>query len=182
MKVSAPPGDTVLISDIAANLEALTASEIGGLPALGVTGLVSTNANVSYTSAQTAAILSSGLSVSAAGSYTVTENFANGNYSVYQGGQLIQQKSVNPDGSYDIAYFNMTGKTYSSYEDIYNSAAALVADAQNKVNGSGNLLLYANGLTITVLLGQRERNDRFGYVRRHSALGRDNDDREQQVK
>ena len=95
MKVSAPPGDTVLISGTAANLEALTASQIGGLPAIGVTGLVSTNANVSYTSAQTAAILSSGLNVSASGSYTVTENFANGDYSVYQGGQLIQQKSVN---------------------------------------------------------------------------------------
>ena len=151
MKVSAPPGDTVVISGIAANLEALTASEIGGLSALGATGLVSTNANVSYSSTQSAAILSSRLSVSAAGSYTVTENFANGNYSVYQGGQLIRQKSVSSsnDGSYDIAYFNVTGETYSSYEDIYNTAAALVADAQNNVNGSGNLLLYANGLTMT---------------------------------
>ena len=151
--MSAPSGDTVLISDTAAHLEGLTASQIDGLTAIGVTGLVSTNANVSYTSAQTAAILSSGLSVSAAGSYTVTENFANGNYSVYQGGQLIQQKSVNPDGSYDIAYFDVTGQTYSSYEDIYNSAGTLVADAQDNVNGSGNLLLYANGLTITSASG-----------------------------
>ena len=68
VKVSAPAGDTVLISGTAANLEALTASQISGLPAIGATGLVSTNANVSYTSAQTAAILSSGLNVSAAGS------------------------------------------------------------------------------------------------------------------
>ena len=90
VKVSAPPGDTVVISGIAANLEALTASEIAGLSAIGATGLVSTNANVSYSSTQSAAILSSGLSVSAAGSHTVTENFANGNYSVYQGGQLIR--------------------------------------------------------------------------------------------
>src|SRR5271165_3906503 len=147
--VSAPAGDTVLVSDTAAHLEGLTASQIDGLTAIGVTGLVSTNANVSYTSAQTAAILSSGLNVSAAGSDTVTENFANGNYSVYQGGQLIQQKSVNPDGSYDNAYFDVTGQTYSSYEDIYNSAGTLVADAQDNVNGSGSLFLYANGLTIT---------------------------------
>ena len=117
MKVSAPAGDTVVISGIAANLEALTASQISGLPAIGATGLESTNANVSYTSAQTAAILSSGLNVSAAGLYTVTENFANGNYSVYQSGQLIRQKSVNTDGNYDIAYFDVTGQTYSSYED-----------------------------------------------------------------
>lgn len=43
----------------------------------------------------------------------------------------------------------MTGQTYSSYEDIYNAAGTLVADAQENVNGSGNLLLDANGLTIT---------------------------------
>jgi len=149
MKVSAPPGDTVQISDTAAHLEGLTASQISDLTATGVTGLVSTNANVSYSPTQTAAILSSGLNVSASDSYTVTENFANGNYSVYQGGQLIQQKSVNPDGSYDVAYFDVTGQTYSSYEDIYNAAGTLVADAQENVNGSGNLLLDANGLTIT---------------------------------
>ena len=147
--MSAPAGDTVQVSDTAAHLEGLTASQIDGLAAIGVTGLVSTNANVSYSSTQTAAILSSGLNVSAAGSDTVTENFANGNYSVYQGGQLIQQQSVNPDGSYDVAYFGVTGKAYSSYEDIYNSAGTLVADAQNNVNGAGTLLLYASGLTVT---------------------------------
>ncbi len=103
--------------------------------------------------AQTAAIIQSGLSVSAAGSYTVTENFANGNYSVYQSGQLIQQKTVNSDGSYDIAYFDITGEAYSSYEAIYNTAAAVVAYAQNEVNGSGNLLLYTNAFTITAASG-----------------------------
>ncbi|MGO9954840.1 MAG: beta strand repeat-containing protein, partial [Solirubrobacteraceae bacterium] len=153
LAVQAETGFAVTISDTAANLEGLTASQIDGLTAIGVTGLVSTDANVSYTSAQTAAILSSGLNVSAAGSYTVTENFANGDDSVYQGGQLIQQKFVNPDGSYDIAYFDVTGQTYSSYEDIYNSAGALVADAQDNVNGSGSLILYANGLTITSASG-----------------------------
>ena len=127
----------------------MTASQIDGLAAIGVTGLVSDNANVSYTPTQTAAILSSGLTVSAPASDTVTENFANGDYSVYQGGQLIQQQTVNPDGSYDVAYFGVTGKAYSSYEDIYNSAGTLVADAQNNVNGTGSLLLYANGLTVT---------------------------------
>ncbi len=134
-------------------MESLTASQIDGLTAIGVTGLVSTNADVSYTSAQTAAILSSGLSVSASGSFTVTENFANGDYSVYQGGQLVQQKSVNPDGSDDIAYFDVTGQTYSSYEDIYNTAGTLVADAQDNVDGSGSLLLYTSGLTITSASG-----------------------------
>ena len=173
VKVSAPPGDTVLISGAAANLEGLTASEISGLPAIGVTALVSTDANVSYTPAQTAALLANGLNVSAAGSCTVTENFANGDYSVYQGGQLIQQKSVNPDGSYDIAYFDVTGQTYSSYEDIYNSAGTLAADAQDNADGSGSLFLYASGLTITSASGSEQRHDRLGYVCDQSALHRD---------
>jgi hypothetical protein len=146
-------GDRVLVSDTAANLESLTASQIAALPASGVTGLVSTNAGVSYTSAQTAAILSSGLSVSAAGAYTVTENFANGDYSVYESGQLIRQKSVNPDGSYDVGYFDVTGKTYSSLEDIYNAAGTLQAAAEDNANGSGSLLLSANGLTVTSSAG-----------------------------
>jgi hypothetical protein len=80
------------------------------LTAIGVTELVSTNANVSYTPAQTAAILKHDISVSASGSFTVTEHFAGGDYKVYQGGELIKEKSVNPDGSYDVAYFDVTGK------------------------------------------------------------------------
>jgi hypothetical protein len=151
--LSAPAGDRAQVSDTAAHLQGLTASQIDGLSAVGVAGLVSTNANVSYTPTQTAAILSSGLNVSAPASDTVTENFANGDYSVYQGGQLIQQQTVNPDGSYDIAYFGVTGKAYSSYEDIYSSAGTLIADAQNNVNGTGTLLLSASGLTVTSSAG-----------------------------
>ncbi len=146
-------GHTVTISDTAADIAALSAAQLAGFPAIGVTGLVSTDANISYTPDQTAAILSSGLNVSASGSFTVTENFANGNYSVYRGGQLIQQKSVNVDGSYDVANFGVTGLGYSSYEDIYNSAGTLVAEARDMTNGSGNLILYANGLTITSATG-----------------------------
>ena len=146
-------GHTVTISDTAADIAALSAAQLAGFPAIGVTGLVSTDANISYTPDQTAAILSSGLNVSASGSFTVTENFANGNYSVYRGGQLIQQKSVNLDGSYDVANFGVTGLGYSSYEDIYNSAGTLVAEARDMTNGSGNLILDANGLTITSASG-----------------------------
>jgi hypothetical protein len=128
VRVSAPAGDTVQIYDTAKSLESLTASQIDGLTAIGVTGLVSTNADVSYSTSQTSAILSSRLNVSASGPYTVTENRS--------------------DGSYDVDHFDVTGKAYSSYEDIYNSAGKLVADAQENVNGTGSLLLYANGLTV----------------------------------
>ncbi len=94
---------------------------------------------MSYSVAQTAAILSSGLTVAAAGSDTVTENFANGDYSVFENGALITQKSVNADGSYDIAHFDVSGLGYSSYEDIYNASGAHVAEAQDMTSGSGTL-------------------------------------------
>ena len=57
--------------------------------------------------------------------------------------------SHNADGSYQTTYAGVTGLAYSSYEDVYNTAGALVADAQDMTNGSGNLLLSANGLTIS---------------------------------
>jgi hypothetical protein len=68
---------TVTVSDTAANLEGLTAGQIDGFSAIGVSRLVSTNANVSYTSAQTAAILKHDIKVSATGSFTVTEHATN---------------------------------------------------------------------------------------------------------
>jgi len=153
ISVGAPTGSNVTLSDTAAHLETLTAAQITALPGLGVDELYSTNANVSYTAAQTSAILSRGLEVAATGSDTVTENFANGDDLVYSNGLLIQQKTVNADGSYDIAYANVTGQTYSSYENIYNSAGTRVAEAFDNLNGSGSLTLHGNGLTVTSASG-----------------------------
>jgi hypothetical protein len=147
--LSAPMGSTVGVADTAAHLQALTAAQILALTGIGVGDLYSTNANVSYTAAQTAAILSSGLSVTAVGSDTVTEKFADGDYSVFQSGALIQQKTVNADGSYDIAYFDVTGLGYSSYENLYSTAGAKVAQAQDMTNGSGTLVLSGNGLAVS---------------------------------
>ncbi len=147
--LAVPSGDQVTISDTAARLEALTAAQISALPALGVDELYSTNANVSYTAAQTSAIVSSGLKVAATGSDTVTEKFANGGYEVFANGVLTQTKTVNADGSYDISYTNVTGQSYSSYENIYNTAGTRVAEAFNNTNGTGSLTLYGNGLTVT---------------------------------
>jgi hypothetical protein len=96
----------------------------------------------------------------------VIENDFNGD-SVYQGSHLIRQKSVNPDGSYDVAYFDVIGKPYSSYESPYNSAGAHVATAKDEVDGSGDLTVYANGLTITTYRGgesARVGSDTFGLT------------------
>ena len=152
--LSAPASSVVEVSDTAAHLQALTAAQIAALPGTGIDELYSSNANVSYTSAQTAAILSGDILVGAASAYTVTENFANGNYSVFKGGALVQQKTVNADTSYDIAYLAVTGQAYSSYEDIYNAAHAKVATAQDMTSGSGNLILAGSGLTVFDASGQ----------------------------
>ena len=137
ISVSVPTGSTAIVSDTAGNLQKLTATQISGLSGIGFTELYSNNAKVSYSVAQTSAILASGLTVAAAGSDTVTENFANGNYSVFENGSLTTQKSVNADGSYDIAHFNVSGLGYSSYEDIYSSSGAHVVEAQDMLGGSG---------------------------------------------
>ena len=69
---SAPSGDVVTLSDTAANIEGLTAAQIGGLKAIGVTAIAATNASVSLTSAQAVALETAGLKVSAPSGDTVT--------------------------------------------------------------------------------------------------------------
>ena len=75
ISVSAPTGSLVTVSDTAANLQAMTTTQIYGLGMVGATGLSSTNANVTFNAAQTLAIVEAKLSVSAAGTYSVTEKF-----------------------------------------------------------------------------------------------------------
>ena len=69
---SEPSGDVVTLSDTAANIEGLTAAQIGGLKAIGVTAIAATNASVSLTSAQAVALETAGLKVSAPSGDTVT--------------------------------------------------------------------------------------------------------------
>jgi hypothetical protein len=71
----------VTLSDTAAHLQALTTGATGqiqGLTGIGVTSLSSSNANVIFTAAQTSDIVAGHLTVSASGTHTVTETFANG--------------------------------------------------------------------------------------------------------
>jgi hypothetical protein len=77
IRAAAPTG-LVTVSDTAAHLQALTTTQIGGLPAIGVTGLNSSNANVTFNATQTSAILASNLSLSASRTHTVAETFTNG--------------------------------------------------------------------------------------------------------
>lgn len=60
-----------------------------------------------------------------------------------------QAKSVDSDGSYDIAYQNYVGMSYTSYEDVYNAAGARVAESVDNASGSGSLTLYGNGQTVS---------------------------------
>ena len=106
LKVSAPSGDFVTLSDTAANIATLTAAQIAGLEAIGVTAIVATGASLSLSVAQTSAVTTAGLSVSAPANDTVTEH--------------------NADGSYDIHYYGVTGTfqgvSYASYDYAYTSS------------------------------------------------------------
>jgi large repetitive protein len=57
--------------------------------------------------------------------------------------------STKPDGSYDVAYSEVTGLSYSSYEDIFNSAGLQVAEARDMIGGAGTLILDADHLTVS---------------------------------
>ena len=62
----------------AANLQAMTAAQIKGLGMIGAAGLFSTNVLATFSAAQTSAIITDKLSVSAAGSYAVVEELTSG--------------------------------------------------------------------------------------------------------
>ena len=105
LKVSAPTGDFVTLSDTAANIQGLTAAQIGGLKAIGVTAIAATNASVSLSVAQTSAVTTAGLSVSAPANDIVTEH--------------------NADGSWNFHYFTtntLLGVSYASYNSAYTSS------------------------------------------------------------
>jgi large repetitive protein len=57
--------------------------------------------------------------------------------------------TTKPDGSYDVAYSEVTGLSYSSYEDIFNSAGVQVAEARDMIGGAGTLILNADHLTVS---------------------------------
>jgi len=83
-----------------------------------------------------------------------SESFTtNGGYSIIVGGVLTQQKTVNADGSYDIACFDFVGKTYTSYQSDYNSAGVLIARAVNDTNGSGVTNVFGDNLQISTSAG-----------------------------
>jgi FG-GAP-like repeat len=63
-KVDAAAGDTIVIADTAAHVEALTTGEIAGLPAIGVTQITTTNAGAILSVAQALALETGGIALS----------------------------------------------------------------------------------------------------------------------
>ncbi len=61
--------------------------------------------------------------------------------------------SAKSDGSHAIAYSEVTGLSYSSYEDIFNSAGVQVAEARDMIGGTGTLILNADHLTVSASSG-----------------------------
>ena len=68
-------------------------------------------------------------------------SFSNGMTGIY---------ALNADGSYDIAFQNLPANWgFSTFEGVHNAAGVCVARAEDMTNGSGDLPLYANGLTVS---------------------------------
>jgi fibronectin-binding autotransporter adhesin len=72
LAVTVAPGFTVMLSDTAAHITSLTATQIAALGTVGVTAVDSTNASLALTVAQAAAFQSSGVSLGVPGGDTVT--------------------------------------------------------------------------------------------------------------
>ncbi|MGP0104582.1 hypothetical protein, partial [Rhodoblastus sp.] len=75
---------------------------------------------------------------------------SNGGYALTIDGVLAQQKTVNSDGSYDIAHLNISGQSDVSYESVYNSGGVGSALAVDNANGTGTLTLYGAGDIVSV--------------------------------
>ena len=74
----------------------------------------------------------------ASGNVVASETFqANGGYSLYLGGTLEQQKTVNADGTYDIHTYGVTGQAYTDYDIVYNAS------------GKPTYATYSNGMSAT---------------------------------
>ena len=86
----------------------------------------------------------------ASGNVVAFETFqSNSGYAIALNGSLSQQKTVNADGSYDVAFTNVTGQSYGSYENIYSDSGVRVGESMDYLSGAGTLSLYGNGLTVT---------------------------------
>jgi hypothetical protein len=110
--VTIPQGDTVKITDTAANLETLTPTEIASLHGLKVIALVATDHDVTFTPSQDAAL--GGAAV------VLTEPFGT------NGTQTI---SWNGDGStHDIHYFGVTGQPYTDVDVFYGPNHKLASE------------------------------------------------------
>jgi hypothetical protein len=140
--VEVPASADVTLLDTAANLQGLSVAAIQGLAATGITSIQSENTSVVFSDAQTSALLSAGISVSAPANSTYTENFADGSKSIFAFGasdSLRDVKHVNADQSYDIQYYGVSGTAqgvaYTSYDFAYTAAGVL--DLSNYYGANG---------------------------------------------
>ena len=154
---NAPGGSTVTVSDGGANpLGTTTASSsfvwsytTASLPA-GAYAFTATDTTSAGTSAKSSALnvtvplpTAPAMAAAAASPAAVQQPAA---AAVSVDSPIVTTK---PDGSHDVAYSDVTGLSYSSYEDIFNSAGVQVAEARDMVGGAGMLILDANHLTVS---------------------------------
>ena len=152
---SAPSGDGVTLSDTAANIEGLTAAQIGGLNAIGVTAIAATNASVSLTSAQAVALETAGLKVSAPSGDTVT----------------LSDTAANIDG---LTPTQITGLDAIGVTGIIASGAVILSVAEAMALETAGLAISDPTLSDTAVndrVADGDRNPRARRDRRHHDRG-----------
>ena len=71
-------------------------------------------------------------------------------YYIFVQSELLQRKTVDGDGSYDISSFDIAGQTFNSDEEIFEAGGLRAAVALDNVDGSGALTLYVPGASVSV--------------------------------
>ena len=150
----------VTLSDTAANIQGLTVAQIGGLKAIGVTAIAVTNASVSLSVAQTSAVTTAGLSVSAPANDIVTDHNADGswNFHYYTPGTFQGVSYASSDSAYTSSgfrnlatYYGAGGNVLASESFATNGSYSItvggVLTQQKNVNADGSYDIVFTGIT-----------------------------------
>ena len=166
--LSVPTGDHALITDTAANIALLTATQIAGLGALHVTQIAASDASVSLTTAQAAALETAHIAVSAPSGAHVTLSDTAANLQTLTTGATGQIQGLSGIGVASL-YSNNANVTFSATQtsDIVATHLSVSASGTHSVtetftngssvavasNGSGGGTLNLGGNSVTVTSG-----------------------------
>ena len=132
IKLAVPSGQHGIISDSGAALAALSTDQIAGLARIGITELTATS-NVSFSVAETNALLGGGFTIAATAGHSVTEYSASGyDTRTFSGGTFNGTQYASCDIAYNAAKQHVS-------ETLYDSGGTIVASEIWSYDTNGSL-------------------------------------------